>query len=173
MRSIFDLFWSFLIVGSFSFGGAYSLLPLIEKEIVGKHHWLSPAEFTRVLGMVEIVPGAISIKFATYTGYKIGGIAGAIAANLGNMFTPVTLIIIVSAFYLHFEKNLYIMKAFKGLKFVVIGMIIAVMFKYIVNQYSVPKELILIASGIVLVLLFKLHPALIAGVGIVLSILLL
>ncbi len=81
METLLQLFLSFLKVGSFSFGGAYSLLPLIEREVVTNNHWLSKEEFLRVLGMVEIFPGAISIKFATYTGYKTGGILGAVAGG--------------------------------------------------------------------------------------------
>ncbi|HAH21030.1 MAG TPA: chromate transporter, partial [Candidatus Omnitrophica bacterium] len=74
---LFKLFFSFLRVGFFAIGGAYSFLPLIEKEVVQKYGWLSKEEFLEVLGMVNIFPGAISIKYATYTGYKIAGIWGA------------------------------------------------------------------------------------------------
>jgi chromate transporter len=54
MTDIFNLFLSFLKIGSFSFGGAHSLLPLIENEVVKNHQWITPDEFLRVLGMVEI-----------------------------------------------------------------------------------------------------------------------
>jgi len=60
---LLKLFLSFLKVGSFSFGGAYSLIPLIERETVKNHNWLTQDEFLKVLGGVEVLPGAISIKF--------------------------------------------------------------------------------------------------------------
>lgn len=173
MSKFIDLFWSFLTVGSFSFGGAYSLLPLIENEIVLKHSWLTRDEFLKVLGMVEIIPGAISIKFATYTGYKVAGIPGAIAANLGNMLAPMILIIIISSVYFHFESNKYVMKAFQGVKFVIIGMIAAVLLKYIQNQFKVPLEAVFILLGLVLALFFKLNPILIIGIGTILSLIIL
>jgi len=59
MAHFIELFISFMKVGSFSFGGAYSLIPLIEKEVVTNHQWLSNDEFLKVLGMVEVFPGAI------------------------------------------------------------------------------------------------------------------
>ena len=92
MTQFIELFISFFKVGSFSFGGAFSLIPLIEKEVVQNHNWLSQDDFLKVLGMAEVFPGAISIKFATYTGYKVAGIPGAIVANLGNFIMPATII---------------------------------------------------------------------------------
>jgi chromate transporter len=173
MQNLIALFWSFFKVGSFSFGGAYSLLPLIENEIVVNHSWVTRDEFLKVLGMVEIIPGAISIKYATYTGFKVAGVPGIIAANLGNMIMPIGLIILISSFYFHFEQNKLVMKAFQGVKFVIIGMILAVMIKYLQSQYTMPKEIIFIAIGLVLALFFKFNPIVIISVGVILSLILL
>ncbi len=173
MQNLIALFWSFFKVGSFSFGGAYSLLPLIENEIVVNHTWVTKDEFLKVLGMVEIVPGAISIKYATYTGFKVAGVPGIIAANLGNMIMPIALIMLISSFYFHFEQNKLVMKAFQGVKFVIIGMILAVMIKYLQSQYTMPKEIIFIAIGLVLALFFKFNPIIIISVGVILSLILL
>lgn len=74
VEKLVKLIISFLKVGSFSFGGAYSLIPIIEKEVVTNHQWLTKDEFLKVLGMVAVFPGALLIKFATYTGYKTAGI---------------------------------------------------------------------------------------------------
>lgn len=93
IETLLNLFIAFLKVGSFSFGGAYSPTTLIEKEVVANHQWLTKDEFLKVLGMVEVFPGAISIKFATYRGFKSAGILGVIVANLGNLFTPALLIL--------------------------------------------------------------------------------
>ena len=62
-----NLFLSFFRVGLLAIGGAYSFLPLIEKEIVERYHWLTKEEFLDISGLVQIFPGAISIKYATYT----------------------------------------------------------------------------------------------------------
>ncbi len=156
---LFNLFFSFVKVGLVSFGGAYSLIPVIEAEVVKNNKWLSPEEFLRVLGMVEVIPGAISIKFATYTGYKTAGIPGALAANLGNIVMPFILILAAAFLYQKFEKNIYFNKAFNGIKFAVIGMIIAVMFQYLIKNYLDYRNIIFLLLGMTLILLFKLHPA--------------
>ena len=164
---LFKLFLSFLKVGSFSFGGAYSLIPLIEKEVVANHNWLTHDEFLKVLGMVEVFPGAISIKFATYTGFKIGGVFGAIAANIGNMIMPVSIIMLATYFSVHLEKNIQFQKAVTGIKFAVVGMIAAIMYQYAVKNYLEWKSVIFLLLGAALIIAFKLHPAyvvIIAGI---------
>lgn len=159
--NLLDLFISFLKVGSFSFGGAYSLIPLIEAEVVKNHAWLTHDEFLKVLGMVEVFPGAISIKYATYTGYKVAGIWGIIVANIGNMFTPVALISVATYFYNAFEKNKFLYKSFEGIKFAVIGMIMAIMVKYLFANSTNWKSIAFIAFGFALTYWFKLHPIII------------
>lgn len=172
MGVLFKLFLSFLKVGSFSFGGAYSLLPLIENEVVAHHGWLTKEEFIKVLGMVEIFPGAISIKYASYTGYKIAGIPGIIAANFGNMFVPVALITAAFSFYNKFEHNIYVKKVFEGIKFIIIGMIIAIMFKYFSELSTSWKSIVMVLLGIGLTVLFKLNPAIIVIIGGIISLVL-
>ena len=161
ISTLLDLFLSFLKVGSFSFGGAYSLIPLIESEVVKNHQWMTNEEFLKILGIVEAIPGAISIKFATYTGYKVAGIPGALAANLGNLITPAILILTVFYFYQKFENNVYFMRAFNAIKYAVIGMIIAVMAKYFINAFADYKNLIFVLGGFVLVYFAKSNPFLI------------
>lgn len=159
MQTLFELFISFFKVGSFSFGGAYSLIPLIEREVVKNNSWLNNEEFLRVLGMVEIFPGAISIKFATYTGYKVAGIFGAVAANLGNIIAPATLIMIALYFYSHFEKNITVQKAFVGVKFAIVGMIAAIMYQYAIKNSVDVKSFLFLILGAALIYFFNLHPA--------------
>lgn len=171
IENLINLFLAFLKVGSFSFGGAYSLIPLIEKEVVANHHWLTKDEFIKVLGMVEVFPGAISIKFATYTGYKSAGIIGAVTANLGNLLTPALLILLTTYFYTLYEKHEYVNKAFNGIKYAVIGMIAAIMYQYAIKNGGHWQEYILILIGAALIIFFKLHPAYVVMIAAVIGIL--
>ena len=173
IETLLKLFLSFLKIGSFSFGGAYSLIPLIEREVVTNNQWLSKEEFIKMLGVVEVFPGAISIKYATYTGYKTAGAAGIIAANLGNMFVPVTVMLLIFYFYSAFEKNKLVLKAFDGIKLAVIGMILGIMFQYFVNWVTDFKGILFVAVGLLLILVLKLHPALIVIIAGILGILIL
>ena len=171
--SLLNLFIAFFKVGAFSFGGAYSLIPLIEREAVVNNNWLTNEEFLKVLGMVEVFPGAISIKFATYIGYKTAGIPGAIAANLGNLMIPGLLMTAVYLFYSHYEKNEYVVKAFKGIKFVVVGMVIGIMFSYLMKTTFQWQSVAFLLLGLILILVFKLHPALVVIVGLFVALIIL
>ena len=159
---LLNLFFAFLRVGLFAIGGAYSFLPLIEKEAVERYHWLTREEFLEVLGIVKIFPGAISIKYATYTGYKIAGIPGAIAANIGNFISPMLLITFASVFYIKYKDIPALKGAFNMVQLVMFSMIISVAFQVInINQLIQPRSLFVIIISSILFLYTKINPALI------------
>lgn len=156
------LFFAFLKVGLFAIGGAYSFLPLIEREVVENYNWLSKDEFLDVLAMVQIFPGAISIKYATYTGYKIAGIMGAIVANIGNLLAPVLLILFGSFLYTRYKNMPSAKSAFGVVQLAVFAMIIALAFQTInMNQLSHFRNILIIVLSFILFVYAKIHPALI------------
>jgi chromate transporter len=156
------LFFAFLKVGLFAIGGAYSFLPLIEKEVVEKYHWLSKEEFLDVLGMVQVFPGAISIKYATYVGYKIAGIIGAIAANIGNLVAPVLLIAFGSFLYARYKNTPSVKSAFSMVQLAVFAMIIAMAFQTVnASQLSHFRNILIVVLSFILFVYVKAHPALI------------
>ena len=82
MELLVRLFIAFLKIGTFSFGGGYAMLPLIQKEIVESNTWISMSEFTDIIGISQMTPGPVAINSATFVGYKVGGIIGSIIATL-------------------------------------------------------------------------------------------
>jgi len=159
---LIKLFLAFFRIGLFAIGGAYSFLPLIEKEIVERYHWLTKEEFLDISGIVQIFPGAISIKYATYTGYKIAGIPGAILANLGNTLAPALLIAFASIFYMKYKASPVIKSVFDAIRIAIFAMIIAVAFQTIdVNNLLTIKNILIIIIAFALFIYSKFHPAII------------
>ncbi|MDP3732471.1 MAG: chromate transporter [Candidatus Omnitrophota bacterium] len=157
-----NLFLAFFRIGLFAIGGAYSFLPFIEREVVQKYNWLTKEEFLDILGIVKVFPGAISIKFATYTGYKTAGICGAILANLGNILGPVILIIFASRFYLKYKDSPSINGAFNMIQLVILAMIVAVAFQLVnINQLAQLKNVLIIVLSFIIFSYTKINPALI------------
>ncbi|MEW5758974.1 MAG: chromate transporter [Candidatus Omnitrophota bacterium] len=154
-----QLFFSFLKIGLFAIGGAYSFLPLIEKEVVIKYNWLTKQEFLDVAGIVKIFPGAISIKYATYVGNKVGGFWGAVISNIANMLSPVILIVFASAFYMKFRNIERVKNAFSMIQWVVFAMIIAAAFQVInIKGLLNPINVLIVLAAFLLFLFTKIDP---------------
>lgn len=155
-----NLFLAFFRIGLFAIGGAYSFLPFIEREVVQKYNWLTKEEFLDILGIVKVFPGAISVKFATYAGYKTAGISGAILANLGNILGPVILIIFTSRLYLKYKDLPSINGAFNMIQLVIFAMIVAVAFQLVnPNQLAQFKNVLIIIISFTIFSYTKIHPA--------------
>ena len=159
---IVKLFLSFLRIGLFAIGGAYSFLPIIEKEVVEKYHWLTREEFLNMSGVVTIFPGAISIKYATYTGYKMAGISGVIAANLGNILAPAFIIIFAAIIYDKHKASPAVKGAFDMIRIAIFAMIIAVAFQTVdIHSLTEAKSLLIIILSFAVFIYTKVHPAII------------
>ena len=83
MRPIATLFWSFLKIGLFTFGGGYAMIPLIRREVIDRRGWIAEREFLDLLTLAQSAPGPISLNTSVFVGYRVRGYAGAVAAILG------------------------------------------------------------------------------------------
>ena len=156
------LFFVFFKVGLFAIGGAYSFLPLVEREVVESHKWLTRPEFLDVTGMVELFPGAISIKFATYTGYKVAGIPGAIVANAANLLPPVLFMIVASLIYSRCAGKPAVQGALLMVRYAVFAMLLAIAIKLVDARGLLElRVLVAVVAAFLLLAVAKVHPALV------------
>ena len=119
-----QLFVSFFKVGLFAFGGGYAALPLIQEQVISENAWLSMNEFTHLVTISQMTPGPISINSATYIGYVVtGNIWGAILATFAVCLPSITLMIVITRFYLALQDNLYIKSAMFGMRPMILAMI--------------------------------------------------
>lgn len=157
-----QLFLSFFKIGLFAIGGAYSFLPLTEREIVQHYQWLTKPEFLNISGFVKIFPGAISVKYATYTGYKMAGFWGVLIANVANMLAPALFVMIASFFYFKYQNIPQVKSAFAMIQLVVFAMIIAVAFQTItIQQLNHWFSIVAVAVAFILFMYTKIEPAVI------------
>ena len=99
-----QLFWSFIQIGLFSFGGGYAAMPLIQGQVVTTHGWLSMAEFTDLITLSQMTPGPIAVNSATFVGLKIAGVPGAVVATLGCILPSCIIVTILAKLYLKYRK---------------------------------------------------------------------
>ena len=115
MKEVLKLFWIFFKLGLFTFGGGYAMLPIIQKEIIENHKWISEEDMLDIVAIAESTPGPISVNTATFVGYKTAGVLGSIFATLGLAIPSLVIIFIISFFYQKFIDNEWVAKAFKGI----------------------------------------------------------
>lgn len=125
MNIYLKLFYIFLKIGTFSFGGGNAILPLISKEVVTNNHWMGAKEFTDLVAISQATPGPIAINGATYVGYKVGGLWGSIVATLAITLPTFIIMLILTKFYIKFKRNKYVESAFSVLIPATIGLVAA------------------------------------------------
>ena len=120
----FQLFYEFFMIGLFTFGGGYAMIPLV-KETVINNNWLSEADFYGFIGVCESTPGPVAINMATYIGSVQGGLFGSICATLGVVLPSFLIILLVASILNKFTDNKYFKSFIKGVKPVVVALILS------------------------------------------------
>ena len=118
-----ELFWSFLQIGLFSFGGGYAAMPLIQGQVVTDHGWLSMTEFTDLITISQMTPGPIAINSATFVGIKIAGIPGALVATIGCILPSCIIVTLVAKLYLKYRNMAVLQGILNSLRPAVVAMI--------------------------------------------------
>ena len=131
---LLTLFYTFLLIGLFTFGGGYSMIALIQNAVVDDHAWLTAEEFADILAISQITPGPVGINTATYAGYSAAiaegyptalAIAAAVIASLAVLILPLTLILVVGRWLLRHKDQAPFDTIFRLLRLTVIGLIAA------------------------------------------------
>jgi len=157
---LLKIFFEFFKIGLFTFGGGYAMIPLIEKEIVNKYHWLSTEQFIDLVAVAEMTPGPFAVNSATFVGYKVAKFWGSVAATLGVVLPSFMVILAIATVFFSCQNNQLVQAAFKGLRPAVLGLIIVAALtvgKIAIQDYKSVLVIIFVVSGIYF---FKVHPIL-------------
>ena len=125
MKKTRDLFWTFLKIGAFTFGGGYAMVALLEREFVEDKQWLSREEFLDMVAIAESTPGPVAVNSATYVGYKIEGAEGAAASTLAVCLPSFVVIYLISLVFDRFLQLSAVASAFRGIQVCVIYLILS------------------------------------------------
>lgn len=119
-----QLFFTFFVVGLFTFGGGYAMLSLIQNEVVVNHAWITAQEFTDMVAISQMTPGPIGINSATYVGYAVtGNIFGSLIATIAVSLPSFIIILTICKIYSRVKESNVFASLMKTLRPVVIGMI--------------------------------------------------
>ena len=129
MKTLFKMFLTFARIGGFTFGGGYAMLPMLQREVVEKYKWATNDELLDYYAIGQCTPGVIAVNTATFIGYKLKGIPGAIFATLGVVTPSMIIIGLIAAFISNFRDLEVVQWAFSGIRAAVVALILSAVIK--------------------------------------------
>jgi len=141
MGVISEMFITFAKIGSFTLGGGYAMVPVMQKEIVDKKGWLASDEFMDILAVAQATPGLFAMNMASHIGYKLRGAGGGIVGSLAVALPSIIAILLIAMFFQTFKDNIYVEKIFMGIRPAVVALIAAPCFTMAktakINRYNI------------------------------------
>lgn len=167
MKKKLLLFWTFFKIGSFTFGGGFAMIPLIEREIVDKKGWISQNEMIDILTISQSFPGAVAVNSAIFIGKKIGGYSGALLALLGVILPSFLIITAVAGIFEHFSDISTVKAALKGISSAVVALLVVAAIR--VGKTGIKDKIspLITIIALILLLVIKIHPVYVIILGIV------
>ena len=159
-----ELFFSFMKIGLFTFGGGYAMISVITDTCVEKKQWLTQDEMMDLTVVAESTPGPIAINCATYVGYKIAGMTGAVLATLGIVLPSFVIIYIISMFLENFLEYPVIAAACRGIKIGVSLLILDVGLMMLKKMKKKPQPRIIAGCVLIIMLLSNIFSLRISSV---------
>ncbi len=142
----FQLFYTFLIIGAFTFGGGYSMIALIQGEVVNHWGWMTAQEFTDLLAVSQMTPGPVGINTATYAGYTAvinagypawAAVCGSLLASFAVIIIPITLVMLVGGWLLRHTDSPRVASMMRVVRLAVVGLIAAAALGLFVDTFDV------------------------------------
>ncbi len=149
-KTILTIFISFLKIGAFTFGGGYAMIPLIQKEVVEKHKWITDEDILEIVAIAESTPGPIAINTATFVGFRTCGFLGAFAATFGVVLPSFVIILIISSILNEFEDLRGVQFAFNGIRAGVLALIIKALYSMYKQCPKNPSAYVVMAAAFIL-----------------------
>jgi len=125
----FQLFWTYLKIGTFTLGGGYAMLPLIQREVVERKGWIDEEEFLNMIALAQAAPGVIAVNSAIFIGWRIGGWKGVCGAVLGAVLPSFCIILAIAMLFSEWKEMPAVEAAFKGIRPAVVALIAAPLVK--------------------------------------------
>ncbi|MBQ7888897.1 MAG: chromate transporter [Erysipelotrichaceae bacterium] len=140
MKQYIEFFMAWFRIGLFTFGGGYAMLPMIEKEIIDKHHWTTEDDVMNYYAIAQCTPGVIAVNVATFVGYFQKGILGAIVCTIGLVTPSILIISMIAGVLTSFSELAIVQHALSGIRIAVCILmstsIVKLFKKGVVDMYS-------------------------------------
>ena len=136
MKELLKIFLTFFKIGAFTFGGGYAMIPLIQREAVENHHWVTDEDILDIVAIAESTPGPIAVNAATFVGYRVRGFWGAVAATLGVVLPSFVIILAISYVLRQFRQLKAVQYAFQGIR----AGVLVLMLKALIKMFKTNRK---------------------------------
>ena len=157
MVSLWKIFLTFGKIGAFTIGGGIPMIAAIKSELV-ERKWLGEEEFVDIIALAQTAPGLFAVNISILTGHKLRGTKGSLVATIGSCLPPFLIILAVAMFFTAFQENEYVIRAFKGIRPVVVALIGVPMIDMIKATKMKWWSWVLVISSMILVCFMKVSP---------------
>ena len=123
-KKLWQVFAAFFKIGAFTFGGGLAMIPLIQKEAVENHGWVTDDDILEIVAIAESTPGPIAINAATFVGYRAAGVLGSAFATFGTVLPSFVIILLISFVLRQFQQVPAVQYAFWGIRAGVVAMLL-------------------------------------------------
>ena len=120
----FELFYVFFLIGLFTFGGGYAMIPLIENQVVDRG-WITSSALSDFIAISESTPGPFAINIATFVGSQVGGVLGAVCSTIGVILPSFIIILLVALILKKFINNRFVQGGLRGVRPVILALILS------------------------------------------------
>ena len=155
--SLWQIFAVFAKIGAFTIGGGYAMIPIIQDEM-SRRGWISDEELPDIVALSQSAPGVLAVNISIFAGYRLRGVKGSIAATLGSITPSFLMILAIAMLFTAFKDNPWVIKAFKGIRPVVIALIAVPMIKMARKCCKKWWAWLLAAAALVLVAFLNVSP---------------
>ncbi|MFS0726667.1 chromate transporter [Paenibacillus sp. 1P07SE] len=169
------MFITFLMIGFVSFGGGYAMIPLIEREVVERHGWMTLEYFSDVIAVAGMSPGPIATNIAIFIGFQQAGMPGAVIAALGMVLPSLAIILILGMVFFKIQQHKLVKSSFYGLRTVITGLIVYAAIMFAINNnilgplnWFTASQILIFLGSLAALMMFRKHPLLvIAASGVI------
>ena len=157
MVSLWKIFWIFAKIGAFTIGGGIPMIAAIKSELT-KRKWLKDEDFLDIITIAQTAPGLFAANIAILTGHKLRGTKGSIVATIASCLPPFLIILLIAMFFTSFKDNEYVIRAFKGIRPVVVALIAVPMIDMIKATKMRWWSWMIVIASMTLVCFLKVSP---------------
>jgi chromate transporter len=152
------LFSLYFLIGAFTIGGGFAMIPFIRREIIDKRAWMKDQQFLDNLSIAQSLPGPIVVNLSLLTGYHLRGLKGGLFSLLGAIIPSFSIILFIAVFLWQYQDNNLVQAAFMGVRPIVLALIVSAVLKLGKNVFLGYRPLLLFLLFLAGLIIFNVHP---------------